>query len=174
MSRFFAIIICDATIAKSRHKSVNLFPILWHHWFQCLFLHILPKVWIRLPHDLLSYSTHRNRINSNSSFQENSFWSWALFWKLDFKISQLQSIIQKRISGRSGPNFWYKIQHGAENEEKIFLTYAWVLAKASRIIPGDKFSKVRSSVLHDKWQVLAIFGKTITPFSNQKIMGSAI
>jgi len=84
-----------------------------------------------------------------------------LSWKLDFKTSQLQNVIQKQIWNRSGPNFGQKTQDGTANEKKVSPTYAWALAKASRIVFYNEwrliFKSTRSSVQHDKWQDLAIF-----------------
>jgi len=61
---------------------------------------------------LLSWNIFGMRI----SYQfEQSF-----FWKLDFKISQLQNVIQKRILGRSNSNFRQNMQNSTENEKNVF------------------------------------------------------
>jgi len=134
--------------------------------FSYRFLHISPEIWTRS----CESSLLRSRIISNSSFQENPFWRCAfsktLFWKPDFKISQLQNVIvQKRIFGRSDRSFRQKMKDGTEKEKEVFSTYVWVSAEALCIYNTRRwiFKSTFIPVQHDKWRNFAIFEETFFP-----------
>jgi len=104
------------------------------------------------------------RIISNSSFRENSFWSASFFfsWKLDFNISQLRNVIQKRILGRWGTNFWQKIHRVAPKTRKSFPSYVWVLARASCIRFYNTWRYFfKSTFIRTTRQDFVIYRKTI-------------
>jgi len=104
--------------AKPGDKLENSFPHFWHHWFQHRVLHI----WIcnRLFQNLIeifwSGIIYQIQVFKNIQFEVE------LVWELDFKISQLQNIIQNLILGQWGPNFWQKMQYCTKNEQKGFPT----------------------------------------------------